>query len=192
MNTSEFASTTLPQHIAIIMDGNGRWASQRHLPRMVGHQQGLVAVRQIIKAAIQYPIAHLTLFAFSSENWQRPPTEVSFLLNLFATALEHEMQNLHAHHVRLLIVGNRQGFAADLLEKIQRAETLTQHNTGLVLNVAVNYGGRWDIVQAINRLQCELPEKAGHYTEEDLASCLMMSHAPPPLTCLFAQAVSNV
>jgi undecaprenyl diphosphate synthase len=171
---------TVPRHLAIIMDGNGRWAKQRFLPRVAGHKQGVETVRQVVKACIERGIEYLTLFAFSSENWRRPPEEVSFLMNLFVTALEREVGRLHSNGVRLRVVGDLAAFEPRLIDLIRRGENLTAENKKLTLTVAANYGGRWDLMQAFNGLALAYPEKAGNYTEADLEPFLSMSYAPEP------------
>jgi undecaprenyl diphosphate synthase len=171
---------SVPRHLAIIMDGNGRWAKQRFLPRVAGHKQGVETVRQVVKACIERGIEYLTLFAFSSENWRRPPEEVSFLMNLFVTALEREVGRLHGNGVRLRVVGDLAAFEPRLIELIRRGENLTAENKKLTLTVAANYGGRWDLMQAFNGLALAYPEKAGNYTEADLEPFLSMSYAPEP------------
>ncbi|MDP2751376.1 MAG: polyprenyl diphosphate synthase [Rhodocyclaceae bacterium] len=170
----------VPQHLAVIMDGNGRWAKKRFLPRIAGHKRGVETLRSLIKACIGREIGYLTVFAFSSENWRRPPEEVSFLMNLFMGALDKEIGNLHANGICLKIVGDRSRFDSRLVERIVRGEALTQANTRLTLTIAANYGGRWDILQAVNRLSLAKPEKIGHWTEKDLAPYLSMAHAPEP------------
>jgi undecaprenyl diphosphate synthase len=170
----------VPQHLAIIMDGNGRWAKQRFLPRVAGHKRGLEAVRAMVKACIARRIEYLTLFAFSSENWRRPAEEVSFLMNLFVTALQGEIGKLHANGVRLRVIGDLGAFEPRLLALIREGEALTANNIRLTLTIAANYGGRWDILQAMNQLSLAHPEKAGHYSEADLAPHLAMAYAPEP------------
>jgi undecaprenyl diphosphate synthase len=171
---------TVPRHVAMIMDGNGRWAKQRFLPRVAGHKRGVETVRAMVKACIERGVEFLTLFAFSSENWRRPAEEVSFLMNLFITALDQEVGKLAANGVRLRIVGDLFRFEPRLQELIRRSEEATAANTGLTLTVAANYGGRWDIMQAVNRMSAAEPERAGSYTEEDLAPFLSMAYAPEP------------
>jgi len=154
-STEEVPETgELPAHVAIIMDGNGRWARQHGQSRIAGHRRGLESVRTVVKACADEGIPYLTLFAFSSENWRRPATEVKLLMELFANALEHKARKLHEHGVRLRIVGDTARFSPKIRMLIQRAETLTQDNTSLNLTIAANYGGRWDIVQACRQL-CE-------------------------------------
>ena len=143
---------TLPEHVAIIMDGNGRWARRRHLPRIAGHRAGVEAVRGVVKACVRKGIRVLTLFAFSSENWRRPETEVSLLMDLLLTSLKREVNSLHKNNVRLTFIGDRSAFHGSLSSAMVEAEALTAGNTGLTLVVAVNYGGRWDVVQAAQRV----------------------------------------
>ncbi|MDO9450647.1 MAG: polyprenyl diphosphate synthase [Rugosibacter sp.] len=170
----------VPRHVAIIMDGNGRWAKQRFLPRVAGHKCGVDTVRAMVRTCISQGIEYLTLFAFSSENWRRPADEVSFLMGLFVTALQGEVGKLHTNGVRLRVVGDLQAFEPRLLTLIREGEALTANNTRLTLTIAANYGGRWDILQAINQLTLSHPEKAGHYTEADLIPHLAMAYAPEP------------
>ena len=169
----------VPQHIAIIMDGNGRWATKRFLPRVAGHVRGVEAVRGIVEACIRRDVKYLTLFAFSSENWRRPAEEVSLLMRLFVTALDKEVSKMHANDVRLKVVGDLSRFDEKLQRMILAAETKTANNKGLTVTICANYGGRWDIVQAFNRLQLEI--KAGEeITEDQLAPYLSMAYAPEP------------
>ena len=142
----------LPRHVAIIMDGNGRWARRRRLPRVAGHRAGVGAVRDVVRACGEKGIEALTLFTFSSENWQRPPDEVERLMGLFAAALEQEARKLHEHNVRLEVVGERRAFNDMLRKRITQAEELTRANTGLRLIIAANYGGRWDVTQACREI----------------------------------------
>lgn len=169
-----------PRHIAIIMDGNGRWAKRRLLPRFAGHRQGVETVRSTVRRCLELGVAHLTLFAFSSENWRRPPEEVTFLMQLFMKALEQEVGKLKEHGIRLRIVGDRSRFAPELQAMIAQAEADTASNTRLTLHVCANYGGRWDITQAVNRLVLEQPERAGEYTEQDLEPYLCFAGVPEP------------
>jgi undecaprenyl diphosphate synthase len=141
----------VPQHIAIIMDGNGRWAKKRSLPRVAGHKVGMERARDITEAAGKRGVRSLTLFAFSSENWQRPFEEVSYLMDLFVTGLEREAKSLHKNGVRLRVIGDRSRFAEKLQQRMAESEALTAGNTALTLNIAANYGGRWDIVSAANQ-----------------------------------------
>ena len=170
----------VPRHVAIIMDGNGRWAKNRFLPRVAGHQRGKEAVRATVRACGERGVEFLTLFAFSSENWRRPAEEVSVLKQLFRGALEQEVSKLHEVGIRLRVVGNLAPFGETIVDLVRRAEALTAANRRLTLTIAANYGGRWDLLQAINALVREHPERAGGYTERDLAPYLAMSYAPEP------------
>ncbi|HXZ53804.1 MAG TPA: polyprenyl diphosphate synthase [Burkholderiales bacterium] len=171
----------VPRHIAIIMDGNGRWARQRHLPRFAGHKRGVEAVRATVKNCMQRGVGFLTLFAFSSENWRRPPEEVALLMQLFRGALTEEVEKLHRNRVRLKVIGDTQQFDPKIRKLIERGEELTQANTGLTLTVAANYGGRWDVLQALSRLARERPEAIeGGVQEAALMPYLAMNYAPEP------------
>jgi undecaprenyl diphosphate synthase len=169
----------VPRHVAIIMDGNGRWARRRRLPRIAGHRRGAEAVRTAVRACVERGISFLTLFAFSSENWRRPAEEVALLMKLFRTALESEVEKLHANGVRLKVVGDTRRFDPKICKLIEAGEALTANNSKLTLTVAANYGGRWDILQAMNRLLRERAP-AGEVLEEHLAPYLAMSYAPEP------------
>jgi len=169
----------IPRHIAIIMDGNGRWAKQRMLPRAAGHKRGVELVREVVKACAARGVEYLTLFAFSSENWRRPAEEVSMLKQLFIMALEREAEKLHRNGIRLRVVGKLAPFGDKITELVARAERLTRDNKGMTLTIAANYGGRWDILQATQRLIESQPQH-GAFTEEQLASCLAMAYAPEP------------
>jgi undecaprenyl diphosphate synthase len=142
------ADENFPRHVAIIMDGNGRWASRRRLPRFAGHKAGVETVKGVVRACGEKGIEVLTLFAFSSENWRRPQEEVGLLMGLFMTALEQQVRKLHEHNIRLRIIGDRSAFSTMLQERIEAAESLTGVNTGLNLVIAANYGGRWDMTEA--------------------------------------------
>ncbi len=148
--------TSIPKHIAVVMDGNGRWAAARGLPRPAGHKEGLTSARLIVQECSRRGVQALTLFAFSSENWRRPAEEVSGLMALFMEALDRELPELHANRVRIRFIGDRQTLSVRLQARIAAAEVHTQTNAGLQLQIAVSYGGRWDIVQATQRLakQC--------------------------------------
>src|SRR5579863_7909553 len=172
----------VPRHIAIIMDGNGRWATQRRLPRVAGHTRGVDAVRATVESCARQGVEFVTLFAFSSENWRRPNEEVSFLMRLFVTALEREVGKLHANGIRLRVVGDLSQFDARIQDLIRRAETKTARNTRLTLTIAANYGGRWDILQAAKQL-VEEAAAAGQpvpVTEDALSQHLAMAYAPEP------------
>ena len=167
-----------PRHVAIIMDGNGRWARRRRLPRIAGHRRGAEAVRTTLRACAGRGIEYLTLFAFSSENWRRPPEEVRLLMKLFQSALENEVEKLHSNRIRLRVVGDTSAFDPKIRNLIERGEALTAANQQLTLTIAANYGGRWDILQALNRLLRENP--GAELREELLAPHLAMSYAPEP------------
>ena len=169
----------MPQHIAIIMDGNGRWAQKRHMPRTVGHAKGTALVRGLVEHCAQLGVKYLTLFAFSTENWQRPADEVSTLMGLFVQYLEKELDALAAAGVRLKVIGDVAGFALDLQNRIHAAEKATQCNPGITLVVAANYGGRWDVVQAVKAWQAENPSaEASELTQDQLALHLSTAGMP--------------
>ncbi|HXH54222.1 MAG TPA: polyprenyl diphosphate synthase [Gammaproteobacteria bacterium] len=173
----------LPRHVAIIMDGNGRWARKRLLPRVAGHQQGLESVRAIITACVKKEIACLTLFTFSSENWRRSENEVSFIFGVFLRSLHNETKTLHENNIRLKIIGDRSAFSEELKAAILTSEQTTEKNTGLQLNIAFNYGGRWDIVEASRKLAKQVA--AGKLLPEDIslknfAEHLALSDCPEP------------
>lgn len=180
-STQEIPETTgRPQHVAMIMDGNGRWAKQRFLPRVAGHKRGLETVRTMVKACREREIPFLTLFAFSSENWRRPADEVGFLMQLFVRALEQEIGRLHENGVRFKAIGDISRFEPKLARLIEQAELLTAGNSMLTLTVAVNYGGRWDMMQAVQRMLKDRPELASGFAEPDLAPYFALSYAPEP------------
>jgi undecaprenyl diphosphate synthase len=159
------------------MDGNGRWAKKRLLPRVAGHRKGLEAVRETVSSCAELGVEYLTLFAFSTENWRRPQDEVSFLMDLFLRVLESEVERLDRNQIRLRVIGARDRFAPLLAERIAAAEAKTANNTGLTLTIAADYGGRWDILQAVNGL---VADGAQEITEVELASRLSMAYAPEP------------
>jgi len=169
-----------PRHVAIIMDGNGRWARKRFMPRVAGHKRGVETLRQAIKACVTHGIEYLTVFAFSSENWRRPPEEVAFLMNLFVSALNDEVDKLNANGIRLRVIGDLSHFDPKLRLLIEEGEAKTAANTKLTLTIAANYGGRWDILQAMNKLSIAHPEKIGSFAESDLAPFLALAWAPEP------------
>jgi undecaprenyl diphosphate synthase len=144
-------SAAIPQHVAVVMDGNGRWAKKRLLPRVAGHRQGVDAVRELIRIAAETGIKTLTIFAFSSENWKRPEDEVSLLMELLFKALREEVQKLHGNGVRFRAIGDLSALSNETQSLIESAQKLTQDNTQLTLNIALNFGGRWDIQQAVGR-----------------------------------------
>ena len=176
---SLLAPSSLPAHVAIIMDGNGRWAKQRHMPRTVGHAKGAAGVRDLVKACADQGVGYLTLFAFSTENWRRPSDEVSTLMGLFVQYLEKEMKAMQAEGVRLQVLGDISAFPEELQQRIEVAQNATVHNHTITLNVAANYGGRWDIVQAVQRWALANPgASAQHLTEQDLAQHLSTAGMP--------------
>ena len=173
----------VPRHVAIIMDGNGRWAKQRLLPRVAGHRRGVEAVRAIILACVEQRIEFLTLFAFSSENWRRPPDEVSVLMELFMRALEQEVAKLHANGIRFKVIGDTSVFGPRIRELIDAGEVQTAAHTRLTLTVAANYGGRWDMAQAARRYFTEFPDvlrEAAPLVPEALEPYLATAYAPEP------------
>jgi undecaprenyl diphosphate synthase len=166
----------LPGHVAIVMDGNGRWAQKRWLPRVAGHKQGVDALREVVKACIERGVPVLSVFAFSSENWSRPVEEVSSLMDLLAMALSREVPSLEKNGVQLHFPGNRNGLSARVVQGLEAAERDTAHNQKLVLNVCFNYGGRWDIAQAARRLV----EQGVEITEANLSDAMALSHVVDP------------
>ena len=169
----------VPRHVAVIMDGNGRWARSRMLPRIAGHRRGLEAVRATVENCADRGIAYLTLFAFSSENWRRPAEEVALLMQLFQAALSSEVERMHRNGVRLKVVGDIRRFDPKIRSLVEQGERLTAENRRLTLTIAANYGGRWDILQALSRLAAARTLPA-EITEEKLAPYLAMSYAPEP------------
>ena len=169
--------TNIPRHVCVIMDGNGRWAKKRLLPRVMGHKRGLTALENLAARCAELGVEYLTVFAFSTENWRRPEDEVSFLMKLFLQALDGKVAKMHQNNLRLKVIGNRSRFPATIVEGIEAAERLTADNTGLTLTVAADYGGRWDILQAANRL---IAEGKSEITEEDLSQRLSLAEAPEP------------
>ncbi len=173
----------VPRHVAIIMDGNGRWATRRTLPRVAGHAKGVEAVRSTVEACARRGIEFLTLFAFSSENWRRPADEVSLLMRLFITALQREVAQLKANGIRLRVIGDRTAFEPRLQQLIAQAESRTANNDRLTLTIAANYGGRWDMLQAMQSLLRAEPELAAdpdRIGEQALARHLSLAYAPEP------------
>ncbi|MGC7560999.1 polyprenyl diphosphate synthase [Pasteurella sp. PK-2025] len=170
----EINPNNIPQHVAIIMDGNGRWAKQKGKMRIFGHKNGIKSVRDTVAYARKMGIKVLTLYAFSSENWNRPEQEVSALMNLFMQALDLEVSKLHKNNIRLNILGDITGFSPSLQQKIHRAETLTEKNDALTLNIAANYGGYWDIVQASKQLAQQV--KSGQLEVDDIDVELFRQH----------------
>ncbi len=170
---------TVPRHLAIIMDGNGRWAKKRLMPRVAGHAQGVERVRDMVEACIERGVEYLTLFAFSSENWRRPQDEVNRLMELFVMALEREVEKMYRNGVRLKVVGDLARFEPRLRGLIAAGEARTAGNSRLTVTVCANYGGRWDILNAVNAWHRDHPE-AAEVREEDLAHYLSMAFAPEP------------
>lgn len=161
----------VPQHIAIIMDGNGRWAKQKHQPRFMGHRAGVKAVEAVVKHCIELDVKVLSLFAFSSENWRRPSKEVNLLMDLFNLALKQQVKRLHKNNIRLQIIGDLTKFSSSIQKQIEESQLLTQNNTGLTLNIAANYGGRWDVVQAVQQLAKRV--KTGELDAEEISEQLI-------------------
>lgn len=159
-------ATSLPQHIAVIMDGNGRWAKKRFLPRIAGHRAGVEAARRIVRNCVARGIKVLTLFAFSSENWRRPADEVNHLMELFMTGLERETADMHKNNIRLRFIGDRSRFSIKLTAKIHEVEQLTAQNTGMTLLIAADYGGHWDITEAVRQIAVEVA--AGKMNPQDI------------------------
>ncbi len=173
------SSSDVPRHIAIIMDGNGRWAKRRLMPRVAGHRKGVEALRGVIRSCAERGVSHLTVFAFSSENWRRPEEEVTLLMELFMRALENEVARLHENEIRFRVIGDLSGFSERIQILIRNAEALTRNNTRLTFTVAANYGGRWDIVQAVKKLM-ESGTAADEVNEAALAQHLSMAEMSEP------------
>jgi undecaprenyl diphosphate synthase len=173
------SDSNMPKHIAVIMDGNGRWAQKRHMPRTVGHAKGASAVRNLVECCIKKEIPYLTLFAFSTENWKRPADEISTLMGLFLQYLEKEMNGLSEAGVRLKVIGDITAFPAELQERIQAAEQATAKNQVITLTVAANYGGHWDIVQAVKNWQQANPAlHVSQLSQDALAQHLSTADMP--------------
>ena len=170
------AHTNIPRHIAVIMDGNGRWAKKRFMPRVMGHKKGLNALENMVKRCAGLGVQYLNVFAFSTENWRRPEEEVSFLMGLFLQALQKQVAALHDNNMRLRVIGDRSRFSAEIRRGIEAAEALTEGNSGFTLSIAADYGGRWDILQAANKLAAE----GETITEEGMMRHLMLGDAPEP------------
>src|SRR5690554_5835378 len=183
MTTKEVSTIRMPRHVAIIMDGNGRWAQLRGKRRTAGHKAGAEAVRRAVEFARKKGIESLTLFAFSSENWKRPEQEVTVLMELFLTVLKREVKKLHKYNVRLRIIGDKSAFSSRLQKQMQEAETLTAGNTALNLNIAANYGGRWDITQATRKVAEQVAAgqlEVAAINEQLLADQLELADQPVP------------
>ena len=171
----------IPRHIAIVMDGNGRWAKRRLLPRAAGHRAGVQAVRETVNSCIALGVEYLTLFAFSSENWQRPKEEVAFLMRLLLLLLDREVEHLHQHGVCLKLIGRRDRINRELVARIASAERKTSANQKLILTIAVDYGGRWDITHALQTMLSASSHRQNQsFDERDLAPFLALSYAPEP------------
>ncbi len=162
------------KHVCIIMDGNGRWAKKRFMPRFAGHKAGLSTVRKIVSSCVEQNLEVLTIFAFSSENWRRPEKEVGLLMELFATALTREIKKLHDNNIQLRIVGDLAAFSDKIKALIDEAISLTAQNDGLILNVAANYGGRWDIMQATQQIARKVQD--GQLTADDINETVIENH----------------
>lgn len=176
VKTASTPPATVPQHVAIVMDGNGRWAKKRFMPRLAGHREGLEALKRCVRACAQRGIKILTVFAFSSENWNRPADEVSGLMDLLLKAVTKEVPELHAQGIQLHFVGERSALSASMRHALSEAEHTTRNNQQLILNVCVNYGGRWDMAQAA----AKLARQGQEITEESLQQALALSHVPDP------------
>ena len=179
----QYGPAGLPRHVAIIMDGNGRWAERQHKPRVAGHRAGVEIVREIVKICGESGIQVLTLFAFSSENWRRPQKEVGLLMEMFLIALEREVKKLHRNNVQLRVIGDISAFAEKIQQRIKEAEALTRDNTGLVLNIAANYGGKWDITQAVQQLAQQVQQgdlAPQEITAEHITAKLSSHDLPEP------------
>ena len=184
MNKPDFTKlSNVPRHVAIIMDGNGRWAQARNKPRVAGHKAGVEIVRDVVKACGETGVEVLTLFAFSSENWRRPQKEVGLLMDLFLMALEREVKKLHRNKVQLRIIGDITAFSDKIQKRVAEAQALTADNDGLILNIAANYGGQWDITQATQKLARKVEQgelKADDIGSDDIDNELCMSDLPDP------------
>ena len=171
----------IPRHVAIIMDGNGRWATKRFMPRVAGHSEGLEAVRKIVEECVRQNVQYLTLFAFSSENWRRPPEEVGFLTKLFLKSLRREVDRLAENNIRLKMIGDLSRFGTAITEMVEFSEDKTKDCKRLTLTIAANYGGRWDILQAMQKVIIANPHlQATDLTESLLLPHLSMAYAPEP------------
>jgi undecaprenyl diphosphate synthase len=174
---------TKPEHIAIIMDGNGRWAKSKGLPRVAGHRAGVKTLRKLIEHAVKLRLNAITVFAFSTENWQRPEKEVDLLMDLFISALESEVEDLHKNNVKVTFIGDRSAFSSKLQNSINQSESLTINNNGLSLNVAANYSGRWDIIQALQSVASEIKSNTlaiDEINELQVASKLSLANHKDP------------
>jgi len=173
-------SEKLPRHIAVIMDGNGRWAKQRHLPRIMGHRKGIEAVREVVRECRKLGIEVLTLYAFSTENWRRPKAEIRALMGLLKKFIRSEMLELHQNNIRVTMIGDLSKLPDDVMPAVREIMDVTAHNTGMTLNVALSYSGRDDILRAVRRLVAERGRKAENITEELFSNCLDTAGQPDP------------
>jgi undecaprenyl diphosphate synthase len=180
MDKKQLQSEKLPRHIAVIMDGNGRWAKQRHLPRIMGHRKGIDAVREVVRECRKLGIEVLTLYAFSTENWRRPKAEIRALMALLKKFIRSEMLELHQNNIRVTMIGDLSKLPDDVMPAVREIMDVTAHNTGMTLNVALSYSGRDDILRAVRRLVAERGRKAEDITEELFSNCLDTAGQPDP------------
>ena len=186
ISRKEILNNNIPDHIAIIMDGNGRWANDRGMPRALGHREGIKSVQRIIDASLVRQIDTLTLFAFSSENWNRPSDEVTVLMSLFNESIAKYMYELDQNNIKVNFIGDIKKFNSALREKISNLTSLTDNNTGLNLNFAVNYGGKWDIINAVNNIIIERENDSSNLiTENDIDEKLSLPNNPPDPSAIF-------
>jgi undecaprenyl diphosphate synthase len=181
--TKDTPATALPRHIAVIMDGNGRWAKKRGLPRVAGHHSGVQAVRATVEGCAKRGVQVLTLFAFSSENWKRPAEEVGSLMKLFVQALDREIDSMHRNGIRVRFIGDRSALHTDLQQRMQASEQRTAANPGMTLVIAMAYGGRWDLMQAMRKLADECVQgkrTPAELTDNDVAAYLELHDLPEP------------
>jgi len=196
-NDNTFKTRPAPRHIAVIMDGNNRWAKERHLPSLAGHKAGVDSVREVIQGCMESKVESLTLFAFSSENWRRPEKEVRGLMDLFKFALDREVKKLVKNNIRLRVIGDKSGFSPSLQQRIEKGEQATAHCTALNLNIAANYGGQWDIANAVQQIAVQV--KQGDIEPSDISSDLISKYValadqPLPDLCIRTageQRISN-
>ncbi len=180
---NELKKNNIPQHVAIIMDGNGRWAVKRKLPRSVGHKAGVEALKSVISACLELGIKFLTVYSFSSENWQRPEDEINFLLNLFLESLKEELDSMDKNGVRVKLIGNREEIPVDILEAFENAERKTLNNNKLFFNIAFNYGSRQEIINAAKRIYKEVLKKnidIEKINEKNFSDFLYTGDCPDP------------
>jgi len=183
MNKADSINNNIPHHIAVVMDGNGRWANERFLPRTAGHKAGVTATRNLVENCLRYGIEALTVFAFSSENWSRPGKEVDSLMSLFVSTLTSEINKLHQQNIRVRFIGDRNRFSEKLQTVINKAETITRDNSGLKFNIAANYGGRWDILNAVKNIASRIDAgeiQLDELTEDVLSSEIALADLSEP------------